>query len=46
MFKNNAGLGFIDQIKFMHDQGFRGNVKEGKEGEMALIKAHREVDGF
>ncbi|MDZ4714251.1 MAG: TIM barrel protein [Cytophagales bacterium] len=23
MFKNSAGLDFIDQIKFMHDQGFR-----------------------
>jgi hydroxypyruvate isomerase len=24
MFSNHAGKNFIDQIKFMHDQGFRG----------------------
>lgn len=29
MFKNNAGADFIDQIKFMHDQGFRAVEDNG-----------------
>ncbi len=29
MFKNNAGADFIDQIKFMHDQGFRAIEDNG-----------------
>lgn len=29
MFKNNAGLDFVDQIKFMHDQGFRAIEDNG-----------------
>ncbi|HNR73020.1 MAG TPA: twin-arginine translocation signal domain-containing protein, partial [Cyclobacteriaceae bacterium] len=29
MFKNHAGADFIDQIKFMADQGFRGIEDNG-----------------
>ena len=29
MFKNNAGLDFVDQIKFIHDQGFRAIEDNG-----------------
>jgi len=29
MFKNSAGEDFVDQIKFMHDQGFRGIEDNG-----------------
>ena len=29
MFKNNAGADFVDQIKFMHDQGFRAIEDNG-----------------
>lgn len=29
MFKNNGGDGFLDQIKFMHDQGFRSIEDNG-----------------
>ncbi len=29
MFKNNAGPDFVDQIKFMHDQGFRAIEDNG-----------------
>jgi len=32
MFKNNAGADFVDQIKFMHDQGFRGIEDNGMLG--------------
>ena len=29
MFKNHAGADFVDQIKFMHDQGFRAIEDNG-----------------
>src|SRR5262245_1007472 len=29
MFKNNGGPDFVDQIKFMHDQGFRAIEDNG-----------------
>ena len=29
MFKNNAGDSFLDQIRFMHDQGFRSIEDNG-----------------
>jgi hydroxypyruvate isomerase len=32
MFKNHAGGNFLDQIKFMHDQGFRGIEDNGMLG--------------
>ncbi len=32
MFKNSAGADFIDQIKFMHDQGFRSIEDNGMTG--------------
>jgi len=32
MFKNNAGADFVDQIKWMHDQGFRGIEDNGMLG--------------
>lgn len=46
-------LNYKNIFKFVHDKGYRGiwgmehgNAKPGKEGEIALIKAYREVDGF
>lgn len=32
MFKNNAGADFVDQIKWMHEQGFRGIEDNGMLG--------------
>lgn len=32
MFKNHAGANFLDQIKFMHDQGFRAIEDNGMAG--------------
>ena len=35
MFKNSAGKDFIDQLKFMHDQGFRAMEDNGMMGRTA-----------
>jgi hydroxypyruvate isomerase len=46
-------INFKNIFKFLHGKGYRGvlgmehgNALPGKEGELALIKAYREVDGF
>lgn len=46
-------MNYKNIFKFVYDKGFRGvwgmehgNAKPGKEGELALIKAYREVDNF
>ena len=39
MFKNNAGTDFVDQIKFMHDQGFRSVEELLQEVDSALYAA-------
>ena len=46
-------INYKNIFKHLHEKGYRGvmgmehgNAKEGKEGEMALIKAYREVDNF
>ncbi len=46
-------INYKNIFKHIYDKGYRGvmgmehgNAKEGKEGEMALIKAYRESDGF
>jgi hydroxypyruvate isomerase len=54
--RNEPGTGEINYkniFRHIYDKGYRGvmgmehgNAKEGKEGELALIKAYREVDNF
>jgi hydroxypyruvate isomerase len=46
-------MNYKNILKHIHEKGFRGilgmehgNAKPGKEGELALIKAYREVDSF
>jgi len=46
-------INYRNLFKFIYDKGYRGvvgmehgNAKEGKEGELMLIKAYREVDNF
>ena len=46
-------INYKNIFKFIYHKGYRGvmgmehgNAQEGKEGEVALIKAYREVDGF
>lgn len=46
-------INYKNIFKHIYDKGYRGvmgmehgNAKEGKEGEMALIKAYRETDSF
>ena len=46
-------INYKNVFKHLHDKGYtgilgmeHGNAKEGKEGEMALIQAYREVDDF
>ena len=46
-------INYKNVFKHIHDKGFsgilgmeHGNVMEGKEGEVALINAYREVDSF
>jgi hydroxypyruvate isomerase len=46
-------INYKNIFKFVYDKGYRGvwgmehgNAKPGKEGELALIKAYREVDTF
>ncbi len=53
MFGNAAGKDEIDQLKSAADPGFdgivgmeHGNSKPGKDGDMAVIQAYRDVDAF
>ncbi|MFN7750597.1 MAG: hydroxypyruvate isomerase family protein [Cyclobacteriaceae bacterium] len=46
-------INYRNLFKFIYDKGYRGvvgmehgNAKEGREGELILIKAYREVDNF
>lgn len=46
-------INYRNLFKFIYDKGYRGvvgmehgNAKEGKEGELMLIKAYREADNF
>lgn len=46
-------INYRNLFKFIYDKGYRGvvgmehgNAKEGREGELMLIKAYREVDNF
>ncbi len=38
MFKNNAGEDFLDQIQFMHDQGFRSLEDNGMKGRSKQVQ--------
>ncbi|MFO0268559.1 MAG: TIM barrel protein, partial [Cyclobacteriaceae bacterium] len=46
-------INYRNLFKFIYDKGYRGvvgmehgNAKEGREGELMLIKAYREADNF
>ncbi|MFN5170438.1 MAG: hydroxypyruvate isomerase family protein [Cyclobacteriaceae bacterium] len=46
-------INYRNLFRFIYDKGYRGvmgmehgNAREGKDGELALIKAYREVDNF